>query len=72
MTDEQSLLAEIERFLARTGMRASTFGFKAVHDGKLVERLRRGGTVTLKTVQAIRRTIAEYDPKAKTRQKKAA
>ena len=72
MTDEQSLLAEIERFLARTGMPASSFGKYAVDDGKLVERLRRGGTVTLKTAAAIRRKIAEYDPKAKTRQKKAA
>lgn len=72
MTEAQTLLAEIERFLARTGMAASTFGKYAVDDGKMVERLRRGGTVTLDKAAAIRRFMATYVPKTKTRQKKAA
>lgn len=68
----KALLAEIEKFLARTGMRASTFGHKTTKDGKTVDRLRRGKTVTLETAAAIRRFMAHYRPETKPRQKKAA
>lgn len=38
------LLTEIDRFLSETGMSEYTFGFKAVKNGRLVERLRQGQT----------------------------
>lgn len=42
MTD--TLLSEIEQFLAETGMPEYTFGIKAARNGRLVERLRQGTT----------------------------
>ncbi|KPH79349.1 hypothetical protein [Bosea vaviloviae] len=65
MSETQKLLIEIEAFLAQTGMAESTFGRKAVNDGKLTARLRgegsiRGkGSVTLEKAVQIRRFIAE-------------
>ncbi|MGK6324566.1 hypothetical protein ACMGDM_15990 [Sphingomonas sp. DT-51] len=37
-----SLLVEIERYLRRTGLAATTFGRRAVNDPRLVGDLRRG------------------------------
>ena len=54
------LLSEIERFLDATGMAASTFGQKAVHQWRLVENLRDGGDVTTRTADRIRTFIAEH------------
>lgn len=54
------LLAEIDAFLARHAMPASTFGTLAVNDGKLVDRLRRGGRVWPETEAAIRAAMAGY------------
>ena len=53
----KTLLAEIEQFLARSGMRPSTFGHNTANDGKLVARLRRGRTVTLETAGRIKAFI---------------
>ncbi len=53
MSDTKTLLNEIEKFLRRSSMRASTFGHKTAKDGKLVARLRKGGTVTLETANVI-------------------
>lgn len=50
----ETLLTEIDAFLARQGMKATTFGRMAVNDGKLVGRLRNGGTVSLETAAKIR------------------
>jgi hypothetical protein len=58
MSEIKKLLAEIEAFLARTGMRPSTFGHYVVRDGKFVDRLRKGGTVNLDTAAAVRTYIA--------------
>lgn len=46
----QSLLSEIDAFLAETGMGEYRFGLKAVRNGRLIERLRAGVTSTGKTV----------------------
>lgn len=42
MTDQ--LLADIDKFLAETGMGDFQFGLKAAHNGRFMERLRRGKT----------------------------
>lgn len=54
MDATQTLLSEIEAFLSRTGMEASTFGQKAVHDWRQVERLRAGGSVSLRKAERLR------------------
>lgn len=56
------LLAEIRAFLARkdVSMCDSTFGRRAVNDGKLLDRLDAGGSVTLETAEKIRAFISRY------------
>ena len=58
MGETQKLLSEIEAFLRSAGMAESTFGRKAVNDGKLLSRLRSGASVTLEKAAQIRRFIA--------------
>lgn len=54
------LLAEIEAFLAKQErMAPSTFGRKAVNDGKLVRRLKAGQSVTLTSAEKIRAFIRQ-------------
>ena len=48
------LLREIADFCRRWGMAESTFGRRAVNDGKFVARLRFGGGVTTHTVRRVR------------------
>lgn len=57
MSETRLLLHEIEAFIGSTAMAASTFGRKAVNDGKLVMRLRAGSTVTLEKASRIREFI---------------
>jgi hypothetical protein len=58
MVETSKLVQEIEAFLARAGMAETTFGRKAVNDGKLVPRLRAGGSVTLEKAAQIRRFVS--------------
>ena len=46
----ETLLQEISEYCRRAGIAESTFGRRAVNDGKLASRLRYGGRVTLETV----------------------
>ncbi len=59
------LLAEIDSFLAESGMAASTFGQRAVRDWRFVERLR-DGRVTVSLVERAQSYMADW------RQRKAA
>jgi hypothetical protein len=53
LTDGPTLLAEIDRFL-RSGFCSETyFGRLTVQDGKLIKRLRAGGSVTVETAAQI-------------------
>lgn len=56
--DMLPLLQEIDQFLSETGMAESTFGFKAVNDGKFVKRIRAGSRCWPETVDQIRSFIA--------------
>ena len=56
--DNEKLLQEISTFCRRVGMAESTFGRRAVNDGKFVTRLRFGGRVTTHTVERVRSFIA--------------
>ena len=50
----QELLQEISIYCRQTGLAESTFGRRAVNDGKLANRLRQGGRITTETLDRIR------------------
>ena len=59
----EDLIVEIEAHLAwraqqNRALAESTFGRLAVNDGKLLDRLRSGGTITVATMDSIRSWIA--------------
>ncbi len=61
----QELLAEISDYCRQTGLAESTFGRRAVNDGKLASRLRHGGRITTETLDRIRSFMASNrDPAA--------
>jgi hypothetical protein len=63
--DVQELLQEISDYCRQTGLAESTFGRRAVNDGKLATRLRNGGRITTYTIDRIRSFIATHsDPVA--------
>ncbi|MGB7039076.1 MAG: hypothetical protein WBD83_05500, partial [Xanthobacteraceae bacterium] len=49
----QQLLQEISDYCRQTGLAESTFGRRAVNDGKLASRLRNGGRITTDTLDRI-------------------
>src|SRR5437667_7513045 len=54
-----TLLGSISDFCRRTGMAESTFGRRAVNDGKFVSRLRDGARVTPETLQRVNQFISK-------------
>jgi hypothetical protein len=56
----QDLLREISDYCRKTGVAESTFGRRAVNDGKLTARLRNGGRITTETLDRIREFIASH------------
>lgn len=54
MTLQAQLLSEIEDFLASTPMAETTFGLKAINDGKLISRLRAEANMTFNTFERVR------------------
>lgn len=64
MTDRDHLLEEIERFLDKTGMAASTFGRETVNDSSLMTRLRAGYDVRTRTADKCRTFMREYVKKS--------
>jgi hypothetical protein len=57
----QDLLQEISDYCRQTGLAESTFGRRAVNDGKLTSRLRNGGRITTETLDRIRSFIASHE-----------
>ncbi len=53
-TEHQELLRQISDYCRKTGLAESTFGRRAVNDGKLTARLRNGGRITTYTLDRIR------------------
>jgi hypothetical protein len=53
------ILQDIAAYCQRTGLAESTFGRRAVNDGKLVQRLREGGRITTDTFDRIRSFMAQ-------------
>jgi hypothetical protein len=54
----QQLLQEISDYCRQTGLAESTFGRRAVNDGKLAARLRNGGRITTDTLDRIQNFMA--------------
>jgi hypothetical protein len=50
----EQILQEITEFCRQRGLAESTFGRRAVNDGKLASRLRNGGRITTETLERIR------------------
>src|SRR5216110_2844474 len=50
----QELLQQIADYCRQSGLAESTFGRRAVNDGKLTSRLRNGGRITTETLDRIR------------------
>jgi hypothetical protein len=64
----QELLQEISDYCRVTGLAESTFGRRAVNDGKLTNRLRNGGRITTDTLDRIRAFMqTNRDPRAYAR-----
>lgn len=61
LSETELLLAQIEQTCRRLGMAQSTFGRRAVNDGKFVTRLQQGGRVTMHTIARVQRFIEEHD-----------
>ena len=59
-TSGGTLLDSIVRFCRRVGMAESTFGRRAVNDGKFVSRLRDGARVTPETLDRITAFITRH------------
>jgi hypothetical protein len=51
------ILNQIEAHCRAANISESTFGLRAVNDGKLVERLRHGKTITLGTLDRIKAAL---------------
>ena len=67
MTQHDELLHAIDAYCRRQGIAASTFGLRAVNDGKFVGRLRQGKRVTTDTLDRVRRFIESgAEPPAKS------
>src|SRR6202051_1690073 len=56
------ILSQISEFCRQTDMAESTFGRRAVNDGKLVHRLREGKRITIDTLDRIQAYIAASMP----------
>jgi predicted transcriptional regulator len=61
MTPSEKFLAQIEAFLARTGMPATTFGKAVLKDPSFVFDLRRGRKPTLDICDKILKYMAKKD-----------
>src|SRR5437868_11125756 len=57
------ILQEISDFCRQSGLAESTFGRRAVNDGKLASRLRNGGRITTETLDRIRGFMASHQGK---------
>src|ERR1700754_2023919 len=55
----QVLLQEMSDYCRHSGLAESTFGRRAVNDGKLTARLRNGGRITTDTLDRIRAFMPE-------------
>src|SRR5882672_10624477 len=65
----EQILQEISEFCRARGLAESTFGRRAVNDGKLASRLRNGGRITTDTLERIRSFMARNNEGASARRR---
>ncbi|MGB7257307.1 MAG: hypothetical protein WBD48_04450, partial [Pseudolabrys sp.] len=65
----EQILQEISDFCRQRGLAESTFGRRAVNDGKLASRLRNGGRITTETLDRIRSFITRSADSAPARRR---
>ena len=58
MITHQSIVDVIERYCRETGMAETTFGKKAVNDGKLLARLRAGRSISIDTYNRVMEMVS--------------
>ncbi len=63
----ETIISDIREFCRQQNIAESTFGQRAVHDWRLIERLEAGKTITLRTAERIRQYIAENTPSKTSR-----
>lgn len=64
MDMQAALLAEIDVFLKELSIAETTFGRRAVNDGKFVKRMRGGGGIQTRTVERVQAFMAAARVKA--------
>jgi hypothetical protein len=64
MDPRTELLHEIDAFLSARSMAETTFGRRAVNDGKFVSRLRAHGNITFATAERVREFIRQHSQRA--------
>ena len=64
MTISDKFKDEVERFLAKTGMSATTLGLNALKDGKFVFHLRTGRSPSAKTMDRVSRYMESFESEA--------
>jgi len=65
----EQILQEISEFCRQRGLAESTFGRRAVNDGKLASRLRNGGRITTDTLERIRGFMTRSEDSAPARRR---
>lgn len=70
-TARDTLLNEVEAFLAKHSMAPATFGKLAVGDPAFVLRLRQGRNPRIDTAESVRQFIRDYRPPTKRRPRAA-
>lgn len=61
ITDE-ILLAQVDDFLSRTGMKPTRFGIDALSDGGLVKGMREGRSLSLRNAEKLIRFMDDWRP----------
>lgn len=60
MITNQSIIDSVEAYCKAFGIAETTFGKRAVNDGKLLARLRDGKSISIDTYNRIQAAIAEH------------
>lgn len=71
MTDTQKLIARIDRLASRTGVSPTTLSRKLFGNGKRLDEIKAGGSLTLTTYQRALVTLGELEQSAPTRERAA-
>ena len=64
MTTRAAFLADIDRFLERTGLSGAALGRLAIGDKHFVQELRDGRDIQLSTLDRVRQFMADYSEAA--------